>query len=207
MASRSKRKLINAQARLKNYMVMIHVNKVLQYYPLSTKNWKSKERSLIIELLAKDYKATEDEVVIAFAYYLAAVLRDRVSRSIRTQRIGNRPMSQVYEPLSPAYRRTKNPVNRNKFWINTGALLRSIQVWKYRKKVFLGIKAEKGQNIIFWNEQGTVKAPARPLFTPHVRMMSRHINDYFDRFTLLVRDGTIRIKPFRIRPSQISDDL
>jgi hypothetical protein len=179
---------------------MIHVKKVLQYYPLSSKNMPkrvNRERLLQIQQMAEEYGVKEDDVVLGFGYYLGWILRERVREAIRKQKVGKRPMKAVYEPLSRSYQRSKPFNTKNKFWINTGHLVRGIEVWRYKKKVFVGMKGDFDSDVMFWVERGTSKMPARPLLSPLVKMIRKSVGEYWDRFMELVGSGNIRLKPFR----------
>lgn len=180
--------------------ILIHVTKILDFAPLSKPSTtvRALERSRQISDLASVFSVPLDSVVLAFARYLAAVLRERVQWAVKTQMVNSKPMKAIYKPLNPRYQRTKVPRNRDRFWINTDFLIKSLRVWKYSGEVYLGYPATVlhaakrtvyAADIMGWVEGGTKNAdgsermPSRPLFRPIVGFLSKNIKSYWIHFS------------------------
>lgn len=173
-------------------MVILNVTKAIKYLPLSKDTSKNKGRYDIIYEIALNNKTTTDEIELNFGLYLAKIIFERVQTSIVTQTINGKPMSSIYPKLSQKYNNSKPLKARDKFWINTGKLLKQMRVWKSASGVNVGFAPNKKYShgakigdVAVWLEKGTKFVPPRPLFTPQVVFISKNIDAYFKHFVML----------------------
>jgi len=167
-------------------MTLIKVDKIIKMSPLS----RSYDKLVIINEIIANNKLTPEKLQNDFAYYIASVLRARVKESIYKQSLGRRPMKSLYKPLNKYYSKTKPKANQDKFWINTGYLVNNLKLWRSGNTVRIGFKnsdtypssSTKLVNVILWLEKGTKNIPARPLFSPHAKHISKHISQYFKHY-------------------------
>lgn len=168
---------------------MIKVGDVLGYRPML----RSGGRLELASLMLSHPKYTPEYIQADFALYLGHVLKERVRDSIERQELGRVSFKQLYEPLSKPYNESKHPTARGKFWWNTRHLVDSLTVWRTGNVIRIGFKGNayypgtkvRVLQVVLWMERGTKKMPARPLFTPHARHISRHVSDYFNRYLRL----------------------
>ena len=178
------KKGINLSGRVST-LFDINVKGILKYTPLQ----KPKSKHLV-EIIAEERGIVPDRVIYLFALYLSRLLRLRIQESVKHQKLGNKPMKQIYKPLSPAYKKTKKWGTKNKFWVNTGWLIENIHVWRQGHDIWVGYGNKvrhpetkaKAQNIIIWLEKGTKNIPARPLFTPNFVYVRKNIGRFFKKF-------------------------
>lgn len=143
----------------------------------------------IVEILDNP-KITVLDIQAGFAKYMAVILRARVQEAIKTQKIGRRSMKQLYPELNKDYARSKPKHRQDKFWINTGHLADSLVVWKQGSIIKVGFKGSqyypgtrtKTIKVLMWNERGTKKIPARPLFVPVAKFLSKNMGRYFEAY-------------------------
>lgn len=205
-------------------MILINVSKAIKYLPMSRNTNKNRQRYDILYDIAVSNNTNIDKIEIDFAIYLANILKLRVEHAIKTQKINGIPMSaiftkkgvntitelsskndkagtsmsKIYQKLSDSYNKSKNPINKDKFWTNTGELVKKLKVWKSSKGVNVGFPPNarhtksqysksraKLDDIVKWMEYGTKKMPARPLFTAVVSHISKNIDVYFVHFIQL----------------------
>jgi len=142
-----------------------------------------------LEQYAKDKNLDLDFVLYHYSHFIANVYLNMIKKSIQTQKIGNTPMKLLYKPLSPKYKKRKNPKHRKDFWINTGTLMSLFRVWKYRHW-YVGIpkyikyknKKVKASDIIDFLEYGTKYIPARPLFSKNLKLLIKKMPKLTETF-------------------------
>lgn len=167
-------------------MTLLVISDIQAYTPL-------RNSRPVLEALAEHLNnkyITPERIQDDFAYYLAAVLRAQVQRSIRTQKIGMKQMKYIYKPLSDKYKETKEKRNKDKFWINTGTLLDNIRIWRTGNQVRVGFKNSdvyphtnmRLVRVLLYLEKGTKNIPARPLFVPHAKKIMKQISRLFAHF-------------------------
>jgi len=173
--------------------VLIRVNKVIDYQPLKRKTSKSVQREEQIKNLSELTGLTEDQIVLRFGYYLSQIVKLRIKDSVAKQKVGNKRFSTVYKPLSEEYKKRKRYNTRDKFWINTGRLINSIEVWRWKNRIFVGIKDKEVHKLILFLEKGTKNGvPARPLVFPIIKNISSRIDAYFNQYVVLEQNGKLK---------------
>lgn len=168
-------------------MILINVTGAVKYLPMSRSTSKNKSRYDIMFDLAVAKKSTVDNQEIEFAIYLAHVIKQRVEHCVKTQTIDGKPMSAVYKKLSDRYNNSKPPRTKNKFWVNSGELIKRMRIWKSKSGINIGFpKGKKHPNskanlvdILDWMENGNNKMVARSLFKPIISHISKNIDGYF----------------------------
>lgn len=118
-----------------------------------------------------------------FAEYMAELYSDKVIEAINTQKYVDR-----WEPLSIPYLEYKKRKNLSvKIWERTSLLKNSITYWEEGSKWVVGVSKMlrypgtdiKVYRIVRYLEYGTEKMPARPLFRPVQRSLSKDIRRYW----------------------------
>jgi len=169
---------------------VINISNVVQYKPLS-RNTKGTRRILDdISDMAYDLNVPQEKILYMFAKFLAETVKHRIKVSVDKQQVLGKPMKSVYKPLNNNYKKRKVPKNRNKFWVNTGFLVKNLKVYQARGTLYVGypkyVKHKSSnvnmQMLISFLEKGTKKQPPRPLITPIVRSISKHIDELYDMF-------------------------
>lgn len=195
-------------AEIKGAFVLLRVTQVLDFKPLSEGLYRSPRaaaRAGEIAHLMELLDCSQISVVAAFAMYLAELLRQKVKHCVKTQMIAGVPMKTVYKELSEQWKKRKNPRHKDDFWVNTEFLIRSLRIWRKGSDIYMGHpptvlhpeSKKAGQrvsaaHIMLWLERGTNDGiPARPLFTPIVKSISRNIDGYWRHFY----DGVKARKP------------
>ena len=124
-----------------------------------------------------------------FAVYLGLVIRDRIQQAVKKQLVIGQPMSDKYKPLSKAYNDRKPKKTRDRYYENTGWLIKHLKMWQEDGTVYIGYTEKTlhpsgvpAQDIILWLEKGTKYIPARPLFRPVFKFVTRHIDEYLENF-------------------------
>jgi hypothetical protein len=173
-------------------LTLINVAQVHVMRPLARSRGKLET---IVEILNNPRIRAED-IQTGFAKYLTVILRARVQEAIRTQQLGRRSMKDVYDPLSKRYQESKPKRTKNMFWMNTGHLSSSLTVWRERDMIKIGFKGSqyypgtrtKTIKVLLWNERGTrnndgsVRIPARPLFVPLAKFLTKNVGRYFEAY-------------------------
>ncbi len=165
---------------------LIDVAQVHVLRPLS----RSKDKLVTIADLLDNPRITPLDIQVGFAKYMAVILRARVQEAIRTQKLGQESMKSKYKPLSEPYAKSKPKGKQDKFWTNTGHLANSLVVWREKDVIKLGFKGSqyypgtrtKTIRVLIWNEKGTKRIPARPLFIPIAKFLSRNMGRYFEAY-------------------------
>lgn len=171
---------------------LIRIGDVLDYRPMSRSKAMLEYAAEILNTPRYDARYLQMD----FAVYLASVLRLRVEDSINRQKIGRVAFKHIYPKLSEEYNESKPRRARNKFWWNTRHLVDHLTVWRTGDVVRVGFKGNayypgtrtRVLQVVLWMEKGTKTMPARPLFTPHARFISRNVSEYFKRY-MLIRFG------------------
>lgn len=181
-----------AKRKASGAQVLIRVTRIMDFYPLSEKarTDRAKQRDTEISSVSSLFEVDNDAVIYSFGRYLADIIRLRVKEAVATQMIAGVSMKKLYPPLSDSYKRRKVQANRDRFWVNTDWLIKNLKVWKYKREIFIGyppghVHAKgraKASLVMMWVEQGTKKMPARALFGPVVKAVSKRIDDYWKYF-------------------------
>lgn len=161
-----------------------------------------------VRMWAKYFGVAPSDLLVAFGFYIMRVLKARVQHSVETQTIDGMRMSRLYKRISSKKR--GKPQNKDKFWIDTDFLIKSMRVWRdtrNKTKVYIGIpknikhpsSGEKAYKIFRWLEFGTKRGgkqiiPPRPLIYPHFAYILHRKSDYWVYFIKLLIDGKITFK-------------
>jgi len=174
----------------------INISKLLYYSPLK----KSKRGKEVIRILAETYNKPEDYILERFAIYLGALIKAKVKKAIKTQRIKGRPMKMVYPSLSESYKKRKNYKNRDKFYLNTEMFYKELKAWKRGENIYIGfpkrLKHKNGaylSDILVYLEKGTSRIPPRPLFSVVVTSIAKNIIYYLYSFVKKVAKNEIKL--------------
>ena len=167
-------------------LTLVDVGRVHVMRPLSRSMGKVET---IVDILDNP-KINALDIQAGFAKYMAVILRARVQESIKTQKIGRRPMKHLYPELDKSYSRSKPKHRQDKFWINTGHLVDSLVVWRQGSVIKIGFKGSqyypgtrtKTIKVLLWNERGTKRIPPRPLFVPVAKFLSKNMGRYFEAY-------------------------
>jgi len=168
------------------------------YKPMSHNTYKNRNRMDILSDLAYELDIDIERLTWEFGKYLAGVISLAVTESIRTQKIGSKRMKHLYKPLSDKYKKRKNPKHKDDFWVDTGFLAEHISVYHggVHGDLYVGIPASVKytgsgvpvKNVIRYLERGTRTVPARPLFTPILKQVSKNIDTLFNQFISVVKE-------------------
>jgi len=152
-------------------------------------------------LLSKETGHDIDKVMYNYSKFISIALTEWFKRTVKTQKIGRMPMKSIYKPLSPKYKKRKVPVNRNKFWVNSGWLINQLHYWKY-KDWFVGYpkyikyngKKVKAGDLFMFLEKGTKNGvPARPLMKYAIRWINQNLSYLTKKFIKLYFKKVIKI--------------
>lgn len=154
-----------------------------------------------LEEYAKSKNLDIDFVLYHYSHFVANVYLRMIKDSIKYQKVGNTPMKNLYKPLSPKYRKRKNPKHRKDFWINTGKLMSLFRVWKYRHW-FVGIpkyikydgKKVRATDVIDFLEYGTKYISARPLFSKNLKLLINKLPKLTETFIPLFEIKILKSK-------------
>jgi len=181
----------------RSHLPLININSVVTYNPLSKNTSKNRYRLDKISDLANQENIDVDDLLKDFAIYLSNVIKLRLQNAVKKQKIGNKPMKNLYKPLSPSYAKRKTPKNKDKFWIDTGFIIKNLRVYRAGRygDIYIGfprnVRHPKSKTrlykIIMWLERGTKKQPARPLIKPTVVLVSKNIAVYFNHYMTNIR--------------------
>lgn len=158
---------------------------------LSVKDWAPLSRTKKLDELREVLVAGGLDIYLfniqkEFAHWIADLLKFRVREAINKQ---NFPVK--YKPLSPAYvAKKKKEGGKSGFWRNTEFLVHNIKVWESPSAVFnVGFPKHlkhKSSNEFLVDIARSLEfgvkernLPARPLFTPYARIISKSIIRYF----------------------------
>lgn len=164
-------------------MILIRIADLKNWQPLS----KTRKFDVLLETLSPPEIVMMEE---AFADYICRLLISDIDTAIRTQRFPVR-----YAPLSRDYVALKRRKRRKRgFWQSTEYLRKAITYWRDPVGEFWAIGVDpnethpdNGQSvemIIKSLEEGVPEnnLPARPLFTPLARRISKSISPRFLSF-------------------------
>jgi len=169
-------------------MILIKILNIKDWRPLSTTHRLDK---LLEELGPEQTERLEFQ----FANWLLKLYKLKLQEAIKNQKLGNRIFKQAYTPLNKKYVKDKKRKGQSTgFWQATGFLFKSITFWRHRGKYYVigfkkGVKHPSNKKmdvgkIAIILEKGSKKnnLPARPLFNPVARMLSKDIFNLFKRF-------------------------
>lgn len=173
--------------------VLLRIIDSIEYTPLKR---SVKFAKLISELPEKAEKTLLD----GFARYIAQEITNQVRTAIKSQKF-----KVAFKPLTPLYLDYKK---RNKlelgFWRSTDFLLNHVTYWKYQNEYRIGFQ----QNVTYINDDGEktipiykiaqylefgtrdksgrTKIPARPVFGPVVKYISKNVTFFLDKYLATV---------------------
>ena len=185
--------------------MVVNLTKLIRYRPLT----KSIKGQVVLGQLAIERNVPPERLMRAFTLFLAVLIRRHVQNAVKTQKIGGKPMSMVYKPLSPKYNQSKPLQTQGKFWRNTDFLIANLKVWQLKNgDVFVGYRGNavhrgtpyqagkkrvKASQVMVYMEKGTKKMPPRPLFSVIVRNIAKNISFYLEMFIRQLDKGQIKI--------------
>lgn len=150
------------------------------YLQVTDKEWRPGKI-----MIPSDFPELE-EFMGDFAEYMAEVYKEDLQRAIDDQRYEYK-----WEDLTiPYYEyKEKNNLSLNK-WEATGFLKSNIDYWWTRDAWVVGIDKYSfyqgtfvsAYDVARFMEYGTEKMPARPLFRPLARYLSKHVRRYWHKF-------------------------
>lgn len=154
-------------------------------------NWEPLQKTSRAQMVfQKVGKRKTDEILKGFALFILNFYKAMILNAIRTQKFPTR-----YQPLSPEYvARKRRKGWRPGFWEMTGFLQQNLSIWQdasrsfcigFREGIVHPVSGTPILTIVKALEQGVPahNLPARPLFFPLARAISKHIYDvHFKRF-------------------------
>lgn len=163
--------------------------------------YRPKSRTLEqIEDYADEIGMPFEAVYKAFTIYVAHYILYRFKKSVREQKVNGKSFSSTYKPLSKSYQKTKPMATRNKFWINSGALVEKLGVYATRGNiVHIGFRGNpsyiktkdkvKFRDVLKYVEYGTKNIPARPLLRPIMISTRKNIGRLWLRYKTVVNEA------------------
>lgn len=173
---------------MKEDLIFLRIIDSIEYNPLS----RSAEFSVLINSLSATQKSS---LLHGFSKFLCSEIVRQISESIKTQRF-----KVHFKPLTPQYIdfKKKNKLEEG-FWKSTGFLVNHLSYWKYENEWRIGFQknVKHGESKIpvvsiakhleFGTQKrkkdGTVGGiPARPVFTPVIKNVSKNISFYLHKY-------------------------
>lgn len=171
----------------------------------SKKFYRPKSRTLKqIEQFAKEIDMPFDAVYKSFTIYVAHYILYRFKKAVREQKVNGKSFKSQYKPLSKKYQKTKPYNTRNKFWINSGALVEKLGVYATNSMiVHIGFRGNPKylkskdkvsfREVLKYVEYGTKNMEARPLLRPIVISTRKNIGRLWKRYKQIVTESNNEI--------------
>jgi len=185
------------------HLPILNVNEIL-YHPMSYDTVKNRSRFDDLSDLAYDMDSDIDIILDTFGAYIGAVIVAVIKKSIETQKINKNPMRFKYKQLSKAYKKRKNPIHSDDFWVNTEFLLNNIKAYRggTKRNVYVGFpkniqhpnSGTELYKIVLYMENGTRTMPARPLLKPSIQTVAKKIDLVLKNFKADIYGGKVKIR-------------